>query len=84
MRQISGKYKIDGTLTKNDGTPLPDNEPMIMFRGQDKLLPELLEHYNELCTKAGSPQTQIEAINQRIESIKRWQAANPDRVKVPD
>lgn len=84
MRQIDGKYKTDGAITKNDGTPLPDDEPLMLFRGQDKLLPQLLEFYNELCTKAGSPPTQIEAIYQRIAAIKRWQAANPDRVKIPD
>lgn len=84
MRQIDGKYKTDGTITKIDGTPLPDDEPLILFRGQDKLLPKLLEYYNALCTSAGSPATQIEAINQRITVIKSWQDAHPERVKTPD
>lgn len=84
MRQIDGKYKTDGVITKIDGTPLPDDEPLILFRGQDKLLPELLKHYNQLCVQAGSPPTQTQAVEERIKAIEQWQAEHPERVKVPD
>ena len=84
MRQIDGKYKTDGAVTKNDGTPIPDDEPLILFRGQDKLLPGLLKHYNQLCAQAGSPQTQIQAIEERIKAIEKWQTEHPERVKAPD
>jgi hypothetical protein len=84
MRQIDGKYKTSGDVTKLDGTPIPEDEPLMLFRGQDKLLPELLEKYNELCKNAGSPQDQLDKVAQQIEKIKQWQAANPNRLKTPD
>jgi len=84
MRQIDGKYKTDGSIMKNDGTLLDANEPLMLFRGQDKLLPELLEYYNQLCAQSGSPQAQIQAIQERLGAIKKWQADHPERVKVPD
>lgn len=86
MRQIDGKYKINdsGVLVKLDGTPLPEDEPLILFRAHDPLLPELLERYNELCIKAGCPQSQMDLLKGRIGLIKKWQAANPDKLKLPD
>lgn len=84
MRQIDGKYKTSGDITKQDGTPVPEDEPLILFRAKDKLLPELLGHYLEQCRAAGSPEQHLSTLQQRIDAIKQWQAANPDRVKIPD
>lgn len=84
MRQIDSKHKTSGDLTKNDGTPIPEDEPLVLFRGHDKVLPDLLEHYNQLCQENGSPPAQIEAMDQLIAKIKQWQADNPDKVKVAD
>jgi hypothetical protein len=84
MRQIDGKYKTDGNITKLDGTPLPEDEPLILFRGHDKLLPELLEYYHQLCVKAGSPEVQIQAVEERIAAVKKWQETHPELLKVPD
>lgn len=84
MRQIDGKYKTSGDITKLDGTSIPEDEPLILFRGQDKLLLELLEKYNELCKNAGSPQQQLDKISQQMEKIKQWQVSHPDRLKTPD
>ncbi len=84
MRQIDGKYKTSGDITKLDGTAIAEDEPLILFRGQDKLLPELLEKYNELCKSAGSPQEQLDKLAQQIDKIKKWQAAHSDRLKTPD
>lgn len=84
MRQIDGKYQTSGDITKLDGTPIPQDEPLILFRGKDKLLPMLLEQYKQLCQDGGSPQGQLDLLQQRIDEIKVWQAGNQDRVKIPD
>ena len=84
MRQIDGKYQTSGDITKLDGTPIPQDEPLILFRGKDKLLPRLLEQYKQLCQDGGSPQGQIELLQQRIDEIKVWQDNNQDKVKIPD
>jgi hypothetical protein len=84
MRQIDGKYKTSGTITKLDDTPLPVDEPLVLFRGHDKVLPELLEAYKELCRKAGSPAQHLDSIDRLNQEIKLWQSANSDKTKVAD
>jgi hypothetical protein len=84
--EIDGKYRVNGggSIVKENGDPLPQDEPRMLFRGKDKLLPQLLEHYKQLCQEAGSPSEQIEGIQERLNIIKDWQSKNPDKVKVPD
>jgi hypothetical protein len=84
MRQIDRKYQTSGDITKVDGTPIPTDEPLILFRGKDKLLPQLLEDYRRLCEEAGSPSEHLTALDEQIKTIKSFQAANTDKVKVPD
>lgn len=84
MRQIDGKYKTDSDITKLDGTPIPGDEPIILFRAQDKLTPQMLEVYKKLCLDAGCQPGQIESLDPMIEKFKKWQVANSDKVKLPD
>ena len=84
MRQIDGKYKTDGNVTKLDGTPIPDDEPLVLFRAKDKLLPQLLEDYNKLCQDAGCQAQQVETLGPLIQQVKDWQATHQDKVKLPD
>ena len=84
MRQIDGKYKTDGNVTKLDGTPIPDDEPLVLFRAKDKLLPQLLGDYKKLCQHAGCPDQQVATITPLIQQVKDWQATHQDKVKLPD
>jgi hypothetical protein len=84
MRKIDGKYQTSGDITKLDGTPIPDDEPLILFRGKDKLLLPLLDYYQVLCKDAGSPDYQISLLGEQIGKIKAWQAGHADRLKIPD
>jgi hypothetical protein len=84
MRQIDGKYQTTGELQKLDGTPIPADEPLILFRGKDKLLPTLLREYIRLCEQADSPERQIQLVEKLVGEIEVWQASHPDKVKVPD
>ncbi|MDP4038718.1 MAG: hypothetical protein Q8P54_02000 [bacterium] len=84
MRDIDGKYQTTGDIQKKDGTPIPMDEPLFLFRGKDKLLPRVLEQYKELSRNAGSPQQQLDLLDQRIAEVKKWQTENPDKVKIPD
>ncbi len=79
-----GKYKINGSLTKLDGTPLPEDEPIMIFRAKDKFLPDLLRKYQEMGKAAGSPEAWASGVQERIDQIETWQKENPDKVHVPD
>ena len=84
MRQIDGKYKTDGNITKMDGTPIPDDEPLILFRAKDKLLPQVIENYKKLCQDAGCQPQQVESLGPLVQQVKDWQTANAGKVKLPD
>lgn len=84
MRRIDGKYQTDGTLTKNDGTPIPDDEPLMLFRGKDQLLPDVVEYYADMCEAAGSPEEHVQTLREKADNIRAWQNDNPDSAKIPD
>ena len=83
MRKIDEKYQTTGKITKLDGTPIPDDEELILFRGQDKLVVPLLEYYRLLFISSGCPDTELKLLDKRIKDIKAWQKANPGRLKIP-
>ena len=83
MRIIDDKHQTSGDITRLDGTPVPEDEELILFRSRDKLLIPLLEHYKQLCINAGSPDDQLAVLQKRIDAIKSWQENNQDKLKVP-
>jgi hypothetical protein len=83
MRQIDSKYKTSGTITKLDGTVIPDDEPLFLFRAQDRLLSQVLDYYVGLREEAGSSANGIAALKKYVDTIKRWQQDNSDRTQTP-
>lgn len=73
-----GKFLV-GRL---DGRPLRDGEPVFAFRGQDRLLPDVLDDYARRCTEAGSPPAHIGAVLRLRDRVADWQRENGS--KIPD
>ena len=63
---------------------IPDDEPVIVFRARDRLLPALLTHYQRMCRVAGSPERHLQLISESLLNVHSWQRANPTRVRTPD
>jgi hypothetical protein len=59
-----------------------ENEPVVVFRAQDKLLPDLLKVYRIMCKLAGSPERHLDLIHDSAEKVRAWQAEN--FTKVPE
>lgn len=59
-----------------------EDEPVIVFRAKDKLLPNVLAHYMQVCIMAGSPRHHLSIILDTIARVRDWQSQNP--TKVPD
>lgn len=72
-----GKY---GRVTTEFGD-IPDTEPVLVFRAQDQLLPEVLRMYLHLCAMSGSPAKHLNLVAEAITRVQAWQAEN--FVKVP-
>jgi hypothetical protein len=78
---IDNKY---GRVTLENQRNIGDDEPVVVFRAQDRLLPKLLKVYRYFCELAGSPQRHLAAIDEAAAVIKAWQAENPTRTPSSD
>jgi hypothetical protein len=70
---IDNKY---GRVTLERQRNIGDDEPVVVFRAQDRLLPKLLKVYRYFCELAGSPQNHLDLIDQSAQLVKDWQATN--------
>lgn len=75
---IDGKY---GRVTTERGD-IGEDEPVIVFRAQDRVLPSLLVVYRTLCEHRGSPQRHLDLIDGAVAAIEEWQENH--RTKVPE
>ena len=63
---------------------IPEDEPVIVFRGRDSQVPEMLANYLALCRAMGSPERHLRLVTEASDAIVTWQAEHPDRVRTPD
>lgn len=67
------------TVENVRSTPIADDEPVILFRAKDKLLPEILNHYYAICEGMGCSDEHLELISGAMDSVRNWQATNSSR-----
>lgn len=72
-----------GHVTTERGT-IGADEPVVVFRAQDRLLPGLLKVYRLLCEAAGSPEHHLRAIHDAATAVKAWQAEHPTKTPSSD
>ena len=77
---IDRKY---GRVTFENGA-IEEDEPVVVFRAQDALLPKVLMYYQLFCTKVGSPKRHLDIIYDSMKNVEVWQELNPRKVKYPD
>ena len=64
-----------GRVSLERGT-IGEDEPVVVFRAQDRLLPKLLKVYKIMCELAGSPPHHLELIHESAMKVKAWQEDN--------
>jgi hypothetical protein len=77
-------YDMKYGIVTTERLEIPEDEPVVVFRGRDRLLPALLNIYIELCDLAGCPQEHTGIATRTYEGIVTWQLENDDRVKDPE
>lgn len=77
---FDGKY---GRIT-TERLEIPEDEPVMLFRGRDRILPEVIRDYAARCQEAGSPEYHVQLTLSAAARIEQWQTEHPDRVKTPD
>lgn len=70
-----------GQVTTEYGNIAKD-EPVVVFRAQDKLLPKVLGFYLAKCLEAGSPRKHLTTIQDALKLVRSWQEGHT--TKVPD
>lgn len=75
---IDAKY---GRVTLEHGT-IGEDEPVVVFRAKDKLLPKVLAYYHLFCLREGSPRRHLDLIMDSLLRVQSWQRKN--ETKVPD
>lgn len=75
------KYKIkDGILVKRDKEiPVPDDEPLFIFRAKDRKALAALVAYNMILDNLDQKQSVMESIN----DFRRFQEKYPERMAEP-
>lgn len=75
---IDRKY---GKVTTEFGD-IGEDEPVVVFRGADVVLPDILTYYAMQCIKRGSPIRHIVIIYNTMKNIIKWQNHNTDKIKI--
>lgn len=77
---IDNKY---GRVTLERGD-IGEDEPVVVFRATDVLLPQVLGYYHLFCLKNGSPRHHLDLILDTRTNVMRWQDDNGARVPTSD
>lgn len=85
MKVIDPKYHIEAEriIKTSNGEPIPDDEPMILFRARDVLALDMLKEYLYLSVKAGCVGYQLLGVAERISVFESFAFRNPNRMKQP-
>ena len=81
--KIDNKYGVNGrgrVYNLQSGEEIPEDEPLFLFRGKDRHLPDVLLKYYHRCT---DPQ-HCRVIADNRHEVMAWQEANQDEVDEPD
>lgn len=73
---------IDIVKTGN-GVPVSPNEPLILFRGRDRLATALLGQYRTLCELDGCNDFQLGQVDELINKFKQYAHQHPAMMKQP-
>lgn len=82
MRQIDEKHSItlDGQIVKTaTGEIIPVDEPVILYRGRDRLALPMLHFYRQLCVDDGATDYQLESMDRMIARFEQYASENPTK-----
>ncbi len=80
MTKIDGKHHLEGeTIVKTGNGQSIDLsiEPVILFRGRDKLALPMLEYYRQMCVADGCTEYQLKTMDDRIRLFREFAESSP-------
>lgn len=85
MKKLDEKFSVDGdTIIKtSNGEQIPDDEPVFLLRGRDRLALRALICYEQLSMAAGCNEYHFDALHRSIDRFADFTVEHPDRMKQP-
>ncbi len=75
MTRLDNKHHLEGEKVVKTGNGVPidlEAEPVILFRGRDKLALPMLRHYRELCIADGCTDYQMQSMDDMIRRFEEF------------
>lgn len=86
VRKIDLKHHVDENsqiVKTGNGVVVPEDEPLILFRGRDRLAVRLLRQYRILCIADGCNDFQLGQVDELIKRFEDFAVSNPSTMKQP-
>jgi hypothetical protein len=79
MKRLDNKHHLEGEqiVKTGNGQPIPDDEPVILFRARDNLALPMLRHYLLLCKADGCTDFQLESMTDMILRFREFSERSP-------
>jgi len=85
MRKLCRKFHVEGDqiIKTHNGEPIPDDEPVFIIRGRDKLAVTTLLLYKAISEADGCNDWHFDLLNEEIKDFKKFREEHPERMKQP-
>lgn len=79
MTRLDNKHYLEGEqVFKTNGTPIDlEKEPVILFRGRDRLALPMLQFYKQLCKNDGCTDFQFTSMDDMIRRFQEFSDQSP-------
>jgi len=87
---VGTKYQIEmrngcpTIVSVSKGEPIPEDEPVMLFRARDKHAVTLVRYYYQICSEDNCSDEHMQGIQARVEDFEEFCLYHPDRMKQPD
>jgi hypothetical protein len=85
-RELNAMFHIDENfrlVKSSNNQPVPDDEPIVILRGRDRLALPTLELYKKLAAADGCTDWFMERLDPPIEAFRQFAIDHPERMKQP-
>ncbi len=85
MRKINEMFHVenDRLIKTSNGQAVPEDEPIFLIRGRDRLALETLRHHREIAALDGCTQYYMDGMDRVIDKFIRFNEEHPERMKQP-
>ena len=78
MKRIDNKHHLEGEqiVKTGNGVPIPDDEPVVLFRARDYLALPMLRFYRQLCVDDGCTEFHLDSLDDMIRRFEEFAATS--------